>query len=178
MKAVPRGVKNALGTVFQRNSLIRVFNELAFFTGMSNLAIQCFRYSSIVEATLPTSLRTVTGYNTFGNCANLKRLEVLEGMTVQNASQWIWESGKTGMLLILPSTLIRMASDTLSTHGNNNTTVIVCKATIPPTKDNTSYHSTIKYVYVPDDSVEAYKAAAGWSQFPAKIKPLSEFVEP
>lgn len=31
--------------------------------------------------------------------------------------------------------------------------------------------------YVPDESVEAYKAAENWSKYADKIKPLSEYVE-
>lgn len=36
--------------------------------------------------------------------------------------------------------------------------------------------STIS-IYVPDESVEAYKAAENWSKYADKIKPLSEYVE-
>lgn len=32
-------------------------------------------------------------------------------------------------------------------------------------------------IYVPDDSVEAYKQASGWSEYADIIYPLSEYVE-
>ena len=40
-----------------------------------------------------------------------------------------------------------------------------------------SNYATIGKIYVPDNSVDAYKAATNWSQYADRIKPLSEYVE-
>ena len=154
-----------------------MFNEFVFFTGMSNLANECFWQSSIEEITLPTSLRTISGSYQFLNCKQLKKIVVLEGLTSVTSIQWIWGSAPSGILIILPSTVSNLRSDALATYGNNNSTVIVCKAVTPPTKTNTSYYQNVGVVYVPDESVDAYKTAAGWSQWASKIKPLSEYEE-
>lgn len=49
-------------------------------------------------------------------------------------------------------------------------------STIPPTLvANALNTSNYTFIYVPDESVNAYKAAAVWSGFSAKIKGLSEY---
>lgn len=168
---------SSLGTFFRQNSLIKMFDEFVLFTGVSNLPNECFRESSIVNITLPPSIKSITGAYKFQfmKCRNLNRLEVSEGTTSIQSMQWIWEADKL-RLLILPSTISDLRSDALATHGRANTTTVICKAVTPPTKTNTSYYNNVAAVYVPDESVDAYKAATGWSQLATKIKPLSEYV--
>ena len=54
---------------------------------------------------------------------------------------------------------------------------IVCKATTPPALDSNAWYgaTAISSYYVPDASVDAYKAATNWSNVASKIKPLSEY---
>ena len=47
--------------------------------------------------------------------------------------------------------------------------------TTPPSYSSTLYGcSSLESIYVPDESVDTYKTATGWSQFASKFKPLSE----
>ena len=39
------------------------------------------------------------------------------------------------------------------------------------------WETKITTIYVPDESVEAYKAATNWVNYASIIKPLSEYVE-
>jgi hypothetical protein len=54
---------------------------------------------------------------------------------------------------------------------------IMCEAVTPPTLgDNTVFDNTGNCpIYVPDSSVDAYKAANYWAEYASRIKPLSEF---
>ena len=54
---------------------------------------------------------------------------------------------------------------------------IVCKATTPPALDSNAWYgaTAISSYYVPDASVDAYKAATNWSNVASMIKPLSEY---
>lgn len=54
---------------------------------------------------------------------------------------------------------------------------LVVRATTPPTAGAEILISTTCPIYVPDASVDAYKAATNWSQYQDRIKPLSEYVE-
>lgn len=58
-----------------------------------------------------------------------------------------------------------------------NVPIVICRATKPPTlgtvKANDGAHQAI---YVPDDSVEAYKTATNWNAFADIILPLSQYI--
>lgn len=55
-------------------------------------------------------------------------------------------------------------------------TELVVLATTPPTLGNNALNGTtaLASIYVPDASVEAYKAATNWSTYASIIKPISE----
>lgn len=56
---------------------------------------------------------------------------------------------------------------------------VVCKSITPPSLGTEVFgrcSSNLK-IYVPDDSVEAYKGATNWSNYADRIHPLSEYVE-
>lgn len=60
--------------------------------------------------------------------------------------------------------------------------ILIVRATTPPSAgrlilENTAIDSANGFIYVPDASVDAYKAASGWSTYASRIKPLSEYVE-
>lgn len=52
---------------------------------------------------------------------------------------------------------------------------IICRAITPPSCGNNIFYNVKKPIYVPDDSVDAYKAANVWKGYAEYIKPLSEF---
>lgn len=56
-------------------------------------------------------------------------------------------------------------------------TVFICKAITPPTIGTAVFNTTSQYlrIFVPDESVEAYKAATNWSTYASRIYPLSEY---
>jgi hypothetical protein len=56
--------------------------------------------------------------------------------------------------------------------GCNSLTSITCEATTPPTLGGSNNHSTVTVVYVPEESVDAYKSANGWSYYADKIQPI------
>lgn len=61
----------------------------------------------------------------------------------------------------------------------NNTTLeaFICRTATPPSLANSNALSSTNNcpIYVPNDSVEAYKTASNWSSYASRIKPLSEF---
>lgn len=59
----------------------------------------------------------------------------------------------------------------------SNKVTLICRALVPPQLYISYNMRGLGDVYVPDGSVNAYKTATNWSNFAAKIKPLSEYVE-
>lgn len=70
----------------------------------------------------------------------------------------------------------------VTTIGNNfcrnspSLTTVVCYATAPPTLGQRCFmnSNSLASIYVPDASVNDYKAASGWSTYASKIKQISE----
>lgn len=56
--------------------------------------------------------------------------------------------------------------------------LVICEAVTPPTMANKDVFGSSNanlVIYVPDESVEAYKAAANWNTYAEKIKGISEY---
>ena len=61
-----------------------------------------------------------------------------------------------------------------------NVITLICRASVPPSLRGSiidNRYKGIKLIYVPDESVEAYKTATNWVNYASIIKPLSEYVE-
>ena len=180
---VPQGITTAqcaavssLGTgIFSYNSIIAQFPEFSMF-GLTGLSNDVFKGCLLQSILLPNSLKTITGSLIFHNCSKLTALEVPEGVTKISAHQWLWEA--TGLrTLIFPSTFTTGNGSYLTaTHGSNLSLTVICRAFVPPTLSGSlNYTGNIKTLYVPDDSVDDYKAAQYWSAIASKIKPMSEY---
>lgn len=80
----------------------------------------------------------------------------------------------------LPATLTEI--QICAFHGDTALEYIKCLATIPPTlgetnptDENFPFYNTTCNFYVPDASVNDYKAASGWDGIASRIFPLSQF---
>jgi hypothetical protein len=76
----------------------------------------------------------------------------------------------------LPATITKI--DGLSFSDCANLKIVIARSTIPPELSNYNAFagtpSTME-IYVPDESVEAYKSATNWSAYADRIKPMSEY---
>ena len=75
--------------------------------------------------------------------------------------------------LVLPETLQSMSNQIFD--GCSALKVVKCLAVTPPTIGGNVFRGSSCPIYVPDASVDAYKAAANWSTYASRIKPLSEY---
>lgn len=74
--------------------------------------------------------------------------------------------------IVLPSTLTSIGSNAMRTNSGGQMTV-TSHATTPPTVGSNAFYGTsIGHIYVPSESVEDYKAAAGWSAFASVIEAI------
>ena len=138
-----------------------IWNEVTF-TNVTRLDHQVFRGSTISKIKLPSveTMAAITNYDgIFSYCPNLILVDIGENCTSIGADSF----GRY-----------------IGTQGNNITVVV--RATTPPslagTLINTTWvYATVGELYVPDASVDAYKAATNWSRYADIIKPLSGYVE-
>ena len=110
---------------------------------------ESYNIPSAVTYNNETYLVTGVGNTAFWGCVNVKSIS-------------------------LPSTINTIETDAF--HGCSSLQVIICNAITPPSLkpssfDNTTYNTAT--LYVPDNAVSAYKAAANWMSF-SNIKSMSE----
>lgn len=74
----------------------------------------------------------------------------------------------------MPSTLESIGAFTF--YGDTSLQTVICDAVTPPTLGASVFEATNSTftIYVPDESVEAYKTATNWSTYAARIKGISE----
>lgn len=66
----------SIGTVFSNNDEIIMFNELKYFTGLTEIPANAFKdCDKLAFVTLPASLSTIGSY-AFSSCDNLKRITI------------------------------------------------------------------------------------------------------
>jgi len=107
----------------------------------------CFDSTSIASFNAP--LATKVDWGAFINCKSLKTAIFGEGLTA-------------------------VAGDAF--RNCSALEALVIYATTPPSLGNVSaFYSTTCAIYVPDASVEAYKAATNWNTYASRIKGISEY---
>ncbi|MDY5182241.1 MAG: leucine-rich repeat domain-containing protein, partial [Prevotella sp.] len=86
----------------------------------------------------------------------------------------IFRNSKKLEFVRLPSTITQIGISAFY-HCTALQTIIVEAITPPTFGSNALTDSNNCTIYVPDESVDAYKAASGWSIYSGRIKPLSEW---
>jgi hypothetical protein len=150
---------------------IMSFDEFQFFTSVTSVQLSAFDGASqMASLTLPSSVTFINGYAFLG-CHSLTALTLNEGLTTFNGvgDRIVARIPQRLTELTLPSSVT-----TLSTNAFRNSKIVTltCLATTPPTA-TAAYclqpMNSLTSIKVPAASVEAYKAAAGWSQYATKI---------
>lgn len=177
---LPKGITQAqcaavssLGTVFRKNSIISAFNELSKFNMVttidkqafqnctnlggcidvpyvtSNITVDMFTATSIQYVYIP--LVRILGYTSSPAMYNaFFNCRNLVGIMVKSCT-------KVGGYIFYSSSLKYL---------------IINQDNIPELISNTLY---AKKVYVPDNLIEEYASADGWSSISSKIFPISQF---
>lgn len=127
-------------------SSIKTFNELQYCTSMTSLQRSAFaNCTDLTEITMPDSITML-----YPNCFQATRLNVLTFPKALKTVQW------------------HILYNSLSSP------IIVSYNPTPPSLDNETFkNASLSTIYVPDESLDAYKAAYVWNRY--ALKPLSEF---
>lgn len=145
---------NLGGHAFQNSGVHRV-RDLGY---LSNLYTWDYPYSfdgckSLEYIKLPDSLKTI-GKRVVCECPALVTVDV--GNAVTSIGEWFAYACKALQTLVM-------------------------RTAVPPETDPSGFMTNVPAtvnIYVPDEAVESYKAADCWSAYSARIKPLSDYVEP
>lgn len=152
----------------------------------------CFQdCSNLTKAILSTNLTTVEK-NIFSNCSKLTDVKLPKNLTTIGI-QMFRETAITsinipnavtsieyGAFLVCNSLSVVTIGSGVTSIGDTafqnctSLTSITIKATTPPTLGNNALFNTNDCpIYVPAESVDAYKQANNWSSFADRIQPIS-----
>lgn len=137
----------------------------------------CRALSSI---TIPDSVTTIDS-TCFRNCQNLTSVSFSSNSHSSNSQlttikAYAFRGCISLEMIILPSTVTSLGNEIFL--GCTNLSNITVRATIPPTLGTDAFLDITNFtIYVPEDSVELYKTASGWSNYADKIQaePTADF---
>lgn len=123
------------------------------------------RNTSLSSVTLPSTVTTI-GNAAFQNCGSLVSINFPEGLTSIGFNTIQFCSGLTS--ITLPSTIVSI--DVQAFFGCSGLTGITVNAVVPPQLGSNAFNNTNDCpIYVPCESLDAYKAANNWSTYASRI---------
>ena len=166
-KAEAAAVTN-IGSAFSNNADITFFDLSCFISLTTIYNGTTYRMTSCVDMALPSSLTTI-GNNFMNTAADIEYFVVNEGCTsIGNA---LGIGNNNTKLFVLPSTLTSLGSLYKGTSSQLPHADLIMKSVTPP-GGRLGASSLWDYVYVPDESIQAYQTA--YSGFSNKIYGKSE----
>lgn len=179
-------VSDFSGTTFNRaTSYITDVTIPNTVTSIADYAL--IQFTGLTSVTLPSGLTSI-GNSAFYGTTGITSITIPNGVTTLG-NQSFYQSGLTS--ITIPNTVTSIGSSafqgcsnlTSVTIGSGVTnmffncfklctslTKVVCLPTTPPTLGSEAFESTNNCpIYVPAASVNAYKAASGWSTYASRI---------
>lgn len=184
----------SVGTKFKGNTEITSFNELKEF-GVTSLSQYAFSGCTSLKKINLENIKTLEGYN-FVSALDGTEVRMPKLSSIKN-NQAFYRSGVTVLdftgstftitkdafaeassrltKVILPNTIISIGWTAFAYCKSLKTFIVL--ASTPPGLQSDTFRSTNStfIIYVPDNSVEAYKTATNWSAYANKILPISQY---
>lgn len=125
-------------------------------------------YSSITDVTIPNSVKSIGNY-AFQNCKGLTIFTIPDSVTSIGNSAFSFCSKLTSVTI--PNSVTSIG--TYVFNGCRSLTSVTIKATTPPTLGSNVFNNTNNCpIYVPAESVDAYKTATNWSTYANRIQAI------
>ena len=140
---IPSGITNVGESAFTYCSSLSSVTMPNNMTAIKNSVF--YNCSGLTSVDIPSSVTSI-GYNAFRNCRSLSALTIHSGLT---------------------------SIDDRAFQDCRGLTVITVESTTPPKLGNWAFDDTNNCpIYVPAESVDAYKQASGWSGYASRIQAI------
>ena len=131
-------------------------------------SVKCIGHSAfagckgLTSIIIPNSVTSIGG-SAFSNCSNLRNVTISNSLESIGGSAF-WNCGNL-ISITIPSSVTTI--DDQAFYYCNNLSSITCEATTPPDCGTCCFLQVHTYtpVYVPANSIDAYKAAKEWKKF-------------
>ena len=181
-KSAFQGCANAVFSVNVNNfaPTAAVFMSCRRLTGTLNIIADeiphdAFAFTGITSLFCKANKTTrTTGGGAFYACVELTRVEMTD---IKEIGSFTFNGCTALSLAIIGDTVTKI--DSSAFLNCFSLARLVVKAATPPTLASNTLKgcNNLTAIYVPDEAVEAYKAATNWIGYAAKIQPLSGFSE-
>lgn len=150
------------------DSLTEVTAEM--LDGITKIRSYAFRdCRSLRSVTIPNSVTSI-GDSAFRNCSSLTSITIPNNVTSIRDSAFSQCTSLTSVTI--PNSVTSIGAEAFRFNGNLESVTV--KATTPPTLGFAVFlnGSSNLVIYVPAESVDAYKSAATWSDYVSKIQAI------
>ena len=140
-------------------------------SGVTNIGGSAFdSCSSLTSVTIPSSVTNIGDF-AFYYCTSLTSVTIPSGVTSIGGSAFASCSSLTSVTI--PSSVTNIGDFTF--YNCSSLTSITVEATTPPTLGDLVFEDTNNCpIYVPAESVDAYKTATNWSELANRIQAIPE----
>ena len=163
---IPNSVSSITSYAFTKCSGI---TNVVVPNSVTNIGTGVFqRCSGLQSATLPSGLTSISS-NLFRYCSSLSSVTIPSSVT----SIGVYAFAETKITdITIPNGVTSIGNSAF--YLCRSLTSVTVEAVSPPTLGTNVFSNTNNCpIYVPCDSVDAYKAASGWSTYASRIQPIS-----
>ena len=143
--------------------------KLTIGSGITSIGNNAFSgCRSVTSVTIPDSVESIGDYS-FSGCSSFTSITIPDSVTSIGRYAFFECSGLTS--IEIPYSVTSIGEDAFCRcRGLKSVTV---NATTPPTLGESALYDTNECpIYVPEASVDAYKAASGWRTYKSRIQPI------
>lgn len=158
-------------SAFRLNSSITTVAVPATVTEIGDYAFSSC--SDLTAVSLPSGLTKIAD-DLFSHCTKLAKCDIPEGVTTIGSRAF--NNCRALSSLTLPATVNNLGTNCFDGMGNDagsDATTLTCLAATPPNADPHTFTGYTGKVAVPSASVDAYKAATGWSTVASQIAAIA-----
>jgi|GEM_PF-976064 len=158
-------------SAFRLNSSITTVAVPATVTEIGDYAFSSC--SDLTAVSLPSGLTQIAD-DLFSHCTKLAKCDIPEGVTTIGSRAF--NDCRQLLSLTLPATVNNLGTNCFDGMGNDagsDATTLTCLAATPPNADPHTFTGYTGKVAVPSASVDAYKAATGWSTVASQIEAIA-----
>ena len=124
--------------------------------------------SSLTSITIPDSVTEIGSY-AFKSCSSLTSITIPDSVT--SIGEWAFSYCNSLTSITIPDSVTSIGGRAF--YECSSLKEVYCKPTTPPSGGSSmfDFNASGRKIYVPRASVDAYKAASGWSSYAADIEP-------